>query len=233
MNTMKLPALPSPALECGDLSPLCAGDLSPSNPRMHISARSRALDAPSPGDESPDGKSGDKSLPLPTSQWWFFSGPGARHHTSLGQRPRPRWNQPSRAEGPSHPDRDLGRGFGPGFQPCPALRRWFLGRWPRLVWPAPLALRRRRMGLVGKAKDKSPHSKDAGALLTALCCLGLLLFLPAVLAQSSATSISFQGALTTGAGQPLPNGSYTLPSSSTTRRRVAWRWPPAACPTCP
>jgi hypothetical protein len=82
------------------------------------------------------------ALPLPTSQSWFFAGPKARHHTSLGQRPRSQSNQASRAEGPSHPNRDLGLGFGPGFQPCPALRRSSLGRWPRLVWPAPLALRR-------------------------------------------------------------------------------------------
>jgi hypothetical protein len=32
--------------------------------------------------------------------------------------------------------------FGSGLQPCHAHRRFFLGRWPRLAWPAPLVLRR-------------------------------------------------------------------------------------------
>ena len=47
-------------LECGDLSPLSAGDLSPSKSDARPST-SRALHAPSPGDKSPGGKSADKS----------------------------------------------------------------------------------------------------------------------------------------------------------------------------
>ena len=43
-------------MECGDLSPLSAGDLSPSNAAPHPRASDRALCAPWPGDKSPGPK---------------------------------------------------------------------------------------------------------------------------------------------------------------------------------
>ncbi len=49
-------------MECGDLSPLCAGDLSPSNAAERGPlAESRTLDAPSLADKSASTESGDKS----------------------------------------------------------------------------------------------------------------------------------------------------------------------------
>ncbi len=53
--------------------------------------------------------------------------------------------------------------------------------------------------------------QNIGALLAAiLCSLSCLRLLPATLAQSSATSISFQGALKGANGQALPDGPHTL-----------------------
>ena len=48
------------------------------------------------------------------------------------------------------------------------------------------------------------------ALTLAVSCLCFLLFASAALAQSSATSISFQGVLNGANGQPLTDGSYNL-----------------------
>ncbi len=54
------PEILAVTLECGDPSPLSAGDLSPSNTGARAAAK-RALNAPSPGVKSPGRKSGDKS----------------------------------------------------------------------------------------------------------------------------------------------------------------------------
>ncbi len=76
-------------------------------------------------------------------------------------------------------------------------------------------------------RQRTAAFQDAGALLLAFAFLGCLLFSSNALAQSSATSISFQGALNGTGGQPLPNGSYTLtlqfwdhPTSTAASNRV-------------
>ncbi len=58
-------------------------------------------------------------------------------------------------------------------------------------------------------KHQTPSRKQIYASLT-LCWLFCLLFQSAALAQSSANSISFQGALTGANGQPLANANYSL-----------------------
>ena len=58
-------------------------------------------------------------------------------------------------------------------------------------------------------KHQTPSRKQIYASLT-LCWLFCLLFQSAALAQSSASSISFQGALTGAGGQPLANNTYNL-----------------------
>ena len=61
----------------------------------------------------------------------WANGPGHRAPTVKGQRPDPDlWANAGR--------------IGSGLQPSVLPRGLFLGRWPRLVWVAPLALRRQR-----------------------------------------------------------------------------------------
>lgn len=66
----------------------------------------------------------------------MVSGPTARSHSSLGQRPRLLGQEVQRAEGPvqafQHAPNES------GLQPSMAGGNADLGRWPSLVWPAPL-----------------------------------------------------------------------------------------------
>ena len=73
------------------------------------------------------------------------AGPKARHHISLGQRPRTRRRRASglKARSIDGPRVPKFPGDEAGLSALLLSLGTFLGRWPRLVWSAPLALRRR------------------------------------------------------------------------------------------
>ena len=72
------------------------------------------------------------------------------------------------------------------------------------------ACRRFPIRHAARKREQAPRTPNAGALLLTLCFCCCFLLPAAILAQASATSIGFQGALNGTNGLPLPNGSYTL-----------------------
>jgi hypothetical protein len=123
-------------LECGDMSLLflhgrVVRDPGSSGcaPTHQSCSQSGVVPPQSMGRQAPDASYGPGVVAA------FSAGPKARQHSSLGQRPRLRPNnQHQGLKACVIQIEPFVADVGTGFQPCCALCRLFLGRWPRLVW---------------------------------------------------------------------------------------------------